>query len=556
VNFCVIVPVYNHGTPLQTTVERLAQHGLPILIVDDGSDVATKQAIAVVVQRYEATLLTLPCNGGKGAAVMAGLRAASTGGYTHALQVDADGQHDLQDLPNLLIAARAHPTALICGAPRFDESAPASRLYGRRLTGFWVCVETLSFAMPDTMCGFRVYPLASSIALLESARLGRRMDFDIEIAVRLYWRNVPLVAIPTSVVYPQDGISNFRVLADNWLITKLHVKLFFGMLIRLPILLRRRLGMRRAHWSELGERGGVLGMRLLFAAYRLLGRWAFTLLLYPVTAYFLLAAGDARRASQAYLHRIRERSKELGLPIDGSLSTFRHVLQFGNAVLDKSAMWAGAFPADNVEFDDPKMFERFRGGSRGSLFIGSHLGSLEVLRAFGDTVQGLNVNALVFTRHSPKFNRVLSIVSPQAWEKMIQVDSLGPDAVIGLHDKIRAGEHIAIVGDRVSVRHKERSIYAPFLGRPAPFPEGPFILASLLSCPVYLLFCLKIGKKYRVFLEPFADPFELPRAERHSTLERAIARYAERLEAHCLLTPTQWFNFFDFWGQADGTRAN
>lgn len=198
------------------------------------------------------------------------------------------------------------------------------------------------------------------------------------------------------------------------------------------------------------------------------------------------------------------------------------------------------------------MLDRFRLESRGgALFIGSHLGNLEMLRAVG-TFGRLKVNALVFTRHSPKFNHVLETVSPKTLERMIQVDSLGPDAVSMLRDKLAAGEHVAIVGDRVSVRHQERSLRVPFLGRPAPFPEGPFVLASLLECPVYLLFCVKVDGRYRVFLEPFADPLVLPRVGRRQALERAIERYAARLEAHCLLAPTQWFNFFDFWGQAGG----
>ena len=307
------------------------------------------------------------------------------------------------------------------------------------------------------------------------------------------------------------------------------------------------------HWADVTERGGVVGMRLLFATYRLFGRRAFTLLLYPVAAYFCVMARGAREASTYYLDRVRERLRALARPVPVPLTTFRHVLEFGHAVLDKGAMWAGAFPAADVEFDEPTTFERFVRDRRGALFIGSHLGNLEVLRAFGDTVQGLKVNALVFTRHSPKFNRVLASVSPRAFDRTQQVDSLGPETVAELGEKLRAGEHVAIVADRVSVHHKERSIYAPFLGRPAPFPEGPFILASLLGCPVYLIYCLRIGRKYRVFMEPFADPLELPRERRRETLEQAVARYAERLEAHCLLAPTQWFNFFQFWDQADHT---
>lgn len=322
-------------------------------------------------------------------------------------------------------------------------------------------------------------------------------------------------------------------------------------LLRFPARLGRQFP-RGSHWAELEERGDVIGMQSLLAVYQLFGRRAFTLFLYPVVAYFWLTAANARRASQDYLKALRTRARQLGVAVP-RVSSFSHVLEFGHAVLDKGAIWGGGFSPANVEFDDPVAFPHMR--SRGCLFIGSHLGNLEVLRAFGE-FRDFKVNALVSTRNSPKFNQLLATVNPKAFDGMIEIDSLGPDTVIKLQDRIRAREHIAIVGDRVSVRHKERSVHVPFLGREAPFPEGPFILASLLDCPVYLLFCLKVGKKYRVFVEPFADPLVLPRADRRASLNEAIRRYAERLEAHCLMAPSQWFNFFDFWEQAEGRRPD
>lgn len=330
-------------------------------------------------------------------------------------------------------------------------------------------------------------------------------------------------------------------------------RLVLGMLLLSPVFAARRVG-AAMHWAELGERGGVLGMRLLFSVYRSFGRRAFTLLLYPVAAYFCVAAGSARRASRDYLAAVRSRLAALGRAPPERLSVFRHMFAFGNAILDKVAMWAGAMPNRGIAAEDFAMLERLRTQKRGVLFIGSHLGNLEMLRAVAD-LQRLTVNALVFTRHSPKLNRVLAAVSPKTLERMIQVDSLGPEAVITLKEKLAAREHVAIVGDRVSVRHQGRSLRAPFMGRLAPFPEGPFVLAHLLECPVYFLFCTKVDGAYRVFVEPFADPFVLPRAGRQEALQRAIERYAERLEAHCLLAPTQWFNFFDFWGQAGGNAA-
>lgn len=293
----------------------------------------------------------------------------------------------------------------------------------------------------------------------------------------------------------------------------------------------------------------------MFGTYRWLGRSVVILLLHPVVAYFCLTAAKPRRASRYYLERVRTRLREVGSTSPERLTTFNHILQFGKAILDKAAMWGGWFPEGAIEFDDQAQFEALRARRHGALFIGSHHGNLEMLRGFGET-HGLKVNALVSTRHSPKLNHALSIVSPRAFDRMIQVDSLGPDAVIKLEERLRAGEHVAIVGDRVSVRHKDRSIYVPFFGRPAPFPEGPFVLASLLACPVYLVFCSKVGRKYRVFLEPFAESVALPRERRREALEQEVARYAQRLEAHCLLAPTQWFNFFDFWDQGNADGAN
>ena len=313
---------------------------------------------------------------------------------------------------------------------------------------------------------------------------------------------------------------------------------------------------RGEHWSAVRERGDVVGMRFLYAVYMRLGRWAFSLLLYPVVAYFWLTAGRARRSSREYLARVRERFVAAGRQPPKGLTTLHHFFEFGRSVLDKGAMWGGSLRGATVVFDDPHMAARFRETGRGALFIGSHLGNSEMLRAYADAAHGLAINALVFSRGAPKLSRLAATVGPRAFERMIEIDTLGPESVIGLQDKIRAGEHIAIAADRVSVRHKERSIQVPFLGRPAPFPEGPFILASLLSCPVYLLFCIADGDGYRVYIEPFAEQLILPRAERREALERVIAQYARRLEAYCLLAPTQWFNFFDFWEQTGKRRAN
>ncbi|SDS25657.1 Glycosyltransferase involved in cell wall bisynthesis [Pseudomonas asplenii] len=237
---CAVIPVYNHETAVPAVVEALQAAGLPCVLVDDASSPACAAVLEQLAEGENIFLVKLPVNQGKGGAVMAGLREASRRGFSHALQVDADGQHDLQDVATFLDASRSHPEALICGYPQYDESVPKGRLYARYLTHVWVWINSLSLQIPDSMCGFRVYPLPPVLALIDSARIGKRMDFDPEILVRLSWRNQPMRWLPTRVHYPQDGLSHFRLFHDNALISGMHTRLFFGMLLRLPSILWRR----------------------------------------------------------------------------------------------------------------------------------------------------------------------------------------------------------------------------------------------------------------------------------------------------------------------------
>ncbi|MDQ8034806.1 MAG: glycosyltransferase family 2 protein [Bordetella sp.] len=234
---CAVIPVYNHGATVGAVVAALRGLDLPCVLVDDGSR-ADCAAVLDALARPGVMLVRRAVNGGKGAAVQDGLRAALAAGYTHALQIDADGQHDLADARRLLALARAEPQALIGGQPVYGDDVPRARLYGRQLTRVWVWINTLSRDIPDAMCGFRVYPLARVLPVL--AHSGARMDFDIAVLVRLHWAGVPMRWLPTRVVYPADGISHFRGLADNVLISRMHARLFFGMLLRAPRLLWRR----------------------------------------------------------------------------------------------------------------------------------------------------------------------------------------------------------------------------------------------------------------------------------------------------------------------------
>ncbi|WP_248805706.1 glycosyltransferase family 2 protein [Pseudomonas sp. MWU13-2100] len=237
---CAIIPVYNHEAAVPAVIDALLRIGLTCILVDDGSSPACAAVLERLAEHERVTLVKLPVNQGKGGAVMVGLREATRLGFSHALQVDADGQHDLSDVTSFLDASRRHPEALICGYPQYDESVPKGRLYARYLTHVWVWINSLSLQIRDSMCGFRIYPLPPVLALIDSAKLGKRMDFDSEILVRLSWRNQPMRWLPIKVHYPQDGLSHFRMFHDNALISSMHTRMFFGMLVRLPSILWRR----------------------------------------------------------------------------------------------------------------------------------------------------------------------------------------------------------------------------------------------------------------------------------------------------------------------------
>lgn len=237
----VVIPVYDHEHAIGAMVDGVLATGQSCLLVDDGSRESCAAELRRQATREGVRLLRLDRNRGKGGAMLSGFREAARLGFSHVLQIDADGQHDTTDIPRFLAAAQAAPDAVINGAPLYDASVPKGRLYGRYLTHVWVWINTLSFTIRDSMCGFRVYPLAPVLKLIDEETVGQRMDFDPEIIVRLQWRGIGIENLTTSVRYPSDGVSHFDVWRDNVRISRMHTRLFFGMLRRLPSLASRAL---------------------------------------------------------------------------------------------------------------------------------------------------------------------------------------------------------------------------------------------------------------------------------------------------------------------------
>ena len=545
---CAIIPTRNHWLAIDRVVAALRALDLPVFVIDDGSDEPARTALAgLKTQDLGGGFHRFEVNQGKGGAVLQGVQMALAAGYSHAVQVDADGQHDLSALPKLLERARRHPEALVTGVPSYDASVPVGRAIGRWITHVWVWIETLSFRIRDSMCGFRVYPLAPLAALLaDGIRLGRRMDFDTEIMVRLFWRGTPVSSLPVAVTYPPENTSNFDMLRDNWLISLMHVRLVLTMLANLPsILAHRPPRLDDQHWSWLAERGTSWGLRFCLASYRLLGRSGCRIVLMPVVLYFYLTGGEQRRASHQFLIRAFRAKNWQRRP--GFFDGYRHFLSFASRSLDTFVGWAGHVPAGTIRHENDADLKEASANKRGALIVVSHHGNVDFSRALLDDASRERLVILVHTRHAENYNKVLREFRPTAAVNTFQVTELGPETAIALKDYVEGGKWVVIAGDRTPIKSQGYVANVPFLGEKAPFSLGPYLLAALLECPVYLLFCQRDGQHHRLTFEKFAERIELPRHDRLTQLRDYARQFAVKLEEQTLRDPFQWYNFFDFW---------
>ena len=309
------------------------------------------------------------------------------------------------------------------------------------------------------------------------------------------------------------------------------------------------------HWAGFNEVSFVAGMRLLFWICRVFGRWPFRVLLYPVLAWYVLTQPRARRVSRAYLRRVAA----CGGAADASaLGVLRHFGAFAETLLDKMLLWGGLFDTSTVSLHGAALDDvnRCLDEGRGALLVCAHLGNLELCRVLSQQRAGLRLTVLVHTRHAQAFNRMLGRLNPDSQLNLLQVTEMTPATAMLLAEKVAQGEFVVIAGDRIPVSPQPRVAIAPFLGAPAAFPIGPYVLASVLQCPVYLLFSMRQGQRSEVHFEPFRETLHLPRKAREAMLAELAGDYAARLQHHCLRAPREWFNFYDFWQLPATTRLD
>ena len=538
---CAIIPTYNHFKALPSIIKSLQGAGLDIFIIDDGSSEETQIALQKLCAKDSSLqLLKLPHNMGKGGAMEAGFKLAVERGYSHALQVDADGQHSLENLTNFIDLSKRNPQALLSGQPIYDASMPMARKIGRWFTHVWVWIETLSFKITDSMCGFRIYPLQPTLGLMNKLSIGKRMEFDTEIMVRLFWQGTPVLMSPVRVTYPANNLSNFDVIHDNWRITKMHTKLFFLMLLNLPTILSRRPNYSdEAAWSTMQERGTWLGLMILAGCYRLLGCRVCLIIGSPIVLYIYLTGKKQRQASKDFLRRV---IKQPGF-IDG----LRHFMNFLQMALDKFAGWTGRLNLSDIDQAGLDSFNTVISNNKGGLMLVSHLGNMEFCRAVSSHANRIRLHVLLHSKNSQLFSRMLKAFNPQSSVNIIEVTEIGPDTIIYLQERIAQGEWVVIAADRVPVANSSREVRVPFLGNDASFSQGPYVLANLLECPVYTAIAVREGSKFKVFIDLFANKVVLERGRRDNDIKRFANQYAQHLEKYCRLYPYQWFNFFDYW---------
>jgi predicted LPLAT superfamily acyltransferase len=294
-------------------------------------------------------------------------------------------------------------------------------------------------------------------------------------------------------------------------------------------------------------------MRFGAFCYRALGRRLAEALAHVVVAYFFATDRAGRAASAAYLRRVYATpvgAALLGRP-PGAWQSFLHYRAFALSIVDRMDIWCGR--ADDFEFHTHgiESFHRLRAQGRGALVLGAHLGSFDALRLLADR-SGFKANVLMFTANAERINTVFRELSPASEARVIQVEPSAVQTVFAIRECLRRGELVCMLSDRVEPGSGRRTCIVPLLGSPVELPQAPFLLAHLLGCPVVLMLGLRTGpRRYEIFAEMLAERVTLPRSERERAVEERVRDYAGRLERHCLEAPFQWFNFYDYWGDAD-----
>lgn len=301
--------------------------------------------------------------------------------------------------------------------------------------------------------------------------------------------------------------------------------------------------MSRSHWASIGERGTLSGM-LFMVKLRRLGDWPFQLLLWPVVLWYYTSHRLSRRASRDYWLRVQPSLGDSALAL--RRQSFRHFLSFGRSLMDKVAAWNGEYPPSRLAGDGVQRFSAAVNEGQGGLILVAHHGNLDVVNALSERHPDLDLTVIMHTRNARKFNELLERATGRRQPEVLEVSEISPASAQRLDARIRGGGFVVIAADRTPPgQGRTRSL--DFLGHPAPFPEGPFVLATLLRCRLYRLACVREGGSFLVEFDLIGDTASLARRERSAWMAATMQRHADDLAKRVRRHPLQWFNFFPFW---------
>lgn len=299
------------------------------------------------------------------------------------------------------------------------------------------------------------------------------------------------------------------------------------------------------HWSNKSEAGVEYGIRFMVWAYKLAGRWFFNLCLLPVITYFFLFRQEERRASIDYWKTLKAYTKDIrGF---NCILSFKQFWLFGQALIDKLAVWMGEYSMQDIDVHNAKVFDDLLARKQGGVLLISHLGNFEITRCLSALHQDVQLTVLMHSKHAENFNRVLAKYTGARQVEVLEVTEITPITAMQLSEKVEAGGYIAIAADRVPVGSVENSLSIKLLGREARLPVGPYAIASILKAPIISLNCIKLNGRYQVYFDVVSKCFCPPRQERGVAYLEAAKTYVKILEQYCLMAPAQWFNFYAFW---------
>lgn len=307
-----------------------------------------------------------------------------------------------------------------------------------------------------------------------------------------------------------------------------------------------------AHWATIGEAGALAGLRTMVWIHDHLGRTVFNIVLLPVMAYFYVRRPIARKASRDYLSKVKREHPQCLKGKPGVWMSYRHFVAFGQALMDKVVAWVQ--PPGGIDMhpeEQQLLFSLAEESDEGILLVGSHFGNLEYSRSIALRHPDLVINILLYDQHAANFAALITDSAPESRLNLIQVTDLDIELAIRLKEKVDNGEWVLIAGDRVPVGSTGNVCKVTFFGETADFPIGPWVLANLLHCPVYLLHCFLKQGKYHLGLEHFADEIRPSGRDKRRSYQSEAQRFASALEQQVCQEPLQWFNFYDFWREQD-----